>query len=45
MIIIGLLSTKEEVEEIKNIAKIATLEDRIHFLCRMEKIKDLLKKE
>jgi hypothetical protein len=45
MIIIGLLSTQEEVEEIKSIAKIATLEDRIHFICRMEKIKDLLKKE
>jgi hypothetical protein len=45
MIVIGLLSTKEEVEEIKNIAKIATLEDRIHFLCRMQKIKDLLKKD
>jgi ferritin-like protein len=45
MMIIGLLSTQEEVEEIKNIAKIANLEDRIHFLCRMQKIKDLLKKE
>ena len=45
MKIVGLLSTQEEAEEIKNIAKIATLADRIHFLCRMEKIKDLLKKE
>ena len=45
MLVIGLLSTKEEVEEIKNIAKVASLEDRIHFLCRMEKLKDILKKE
>jgi hypothetical protein len=45
MIVIGLLSTQEEVEEIKNIAKIATLEDRIHFICRMQKIKELLKNE
>lgn len=45
MIVIGLLSTQEEVEEIKSIAKIATLEGRIHFICRMQKIKDLLKKE
>ena len=45
MKIVGLLSTQEEAEEIKNIAKIATLEDRIHFLHRIQKIKDLLKKE
>ncbi|MCJ7571092.1 MAG: hypothetical protein MUO82_04350 [Candidatus Thermoplasmatota archaeon] len=45
MNVIGLLSTQEEIEEIKNIAKLATLEERIHFLCRMQKIKDLLKKE
>jgi len=45
MIIIGLLSTKQEVEEIKYIAKICKVEDRIHFLTRMEEIKKLLKKE
>ncbi len=45
MIIIGLLSTQEEAEEIRNIAKIATLEDRIHFICRIQKIKDMLRKE
>jgi predicted Zn-ribbon and HTH transcriptional regulator len=44
MKIIGLLSSQEEAEEIKNIAKIVTLEDRIHFLQRIQKIKDLLKK-
>jgi hypothetical protein len=43
MMVVGLLSTKEEVEDIKYIAKVAALEDRIHFLCRMQKIKDMLK--
>ena len=45
MKIIGLLSTEEEVNDIKYIAKIAILEDRIHFICRMQKLKDLLKRE
>jgi len=45
MLIIGLLSTKQEVEEIKYIAKICTLEDRIHFIVRMQKLKNILKEE
>lgn len=45
MLVIGLLSTEQEVEEIKYIAKVCTLEDRIHFIVRMEKLKELLKKE
>jgi hypothetical protein len=45
MIIIGLLSNKTEVNEIKNIAKICALEDRIHFIVRMQKLKDLIKNE
>jgi hypothetical protein len=45
MIIIGLLSTKQEVDEIKYIAKVCSLEDRIHFICRMQRIKDILKEE
>jgi hypothetical protein len=45
MKIIGLLSTEEEVNDIKYIAKIVTLEDRIHFICRIQKLKDLLKRE
>lgn len=44
MIVVGLLSTEEEVEDIKYIAKIATLEDRIHYVVRMDKIKKMLKK-
>ena len=45
MIVIGLLSSQQEAEEIKYIAKVCTLEDRIHFLVRMQKIKTLLKEE
>jgi hypothetical protein len=44
MLVVGLLSTKQEVDEIKYIAKVATLEDRIHFIVRMDKIKEMLKK-
>jgi hypothetical protein len=45
MLVVGLLSSKEEADEIKYIAKVCTLEGRIHFICRMQKIKDLLKQE
>ena len=43
--VVGLLSTKQEVDEIQYIAKVCSLEDRIHFLVRMQKIKDMLKKQ
>ena len=45
MIVIGLLSTKQEVEEIKYIARICDVEDRIRFVVRMQRIKELLKKD
>jgi len=45
MIVIGLLSTKQEVEEIRYIAKICDVEDRIRLVVRMEKLKELFKKE
>ena len=45
MLVIGLLSSQKEAEEIKYIAKVCALEDRIHFLVRMGKLKELLKKE
>lgn len=45
MIVIGLISTEQEVEEIKYIAKICDVEDRIHFVVRMQKLKEILKKE
>jgi hypothetical protein len=45
MIVIGLLSTKQEVEEIKYIAKVCDVEDRIHLVVRMQRLKELFKKE
>jgi hypothetical protein len=45
MLVIGLLSTEQEVEEIKYIAKICSLEDRIRFVVRMQRIRELLKRE
>ncbi|UCF50172.1 MAG: hypothetical protein JSU91_01435 [Thermoplasmatales archaeon] len=45
MIVIGLLSTKQEVEEIKYIVKICDVEDRIRLVVRMQKLKELLNKE
>ena len=45
MRVIGLLSTEQEVEELKYIAKVCTLEDRIRFICRMQKLRDIIKKE
>jgi len=45
MIIIGLLSTQEEVEEIKYIAKVCSMEDRIHFIVRIQRLKEILQKE
>jgi hypothetical protein len=45
MLIVGLLSTKQEVEEIQYIAKVCYVEDRIRFVCRMQKLKEMLKNE
>ena len=45
MIVIGLLSTKQEVDELRYIVKICDVEDRIHLVVRMEKIRELLKKD
>jgi len=45
MIVVGLLSTKQEANEIKYIAKICKLESRIHFIARMQRIKEMMKKE
>ena len=45
MLVVGLLSTKEEVDEIKYIANVCSLEDRIHFIVRMQRLKEMLKKE
>ena len=45
MLVVGLLSSQQEVDEIKYIAKVCTLEDRIHYICRMQKIKKMLKNQ
>jgi hypothetical protein len=45
MIVVGLLSTEQEVDELKYIAKVCTIEGRIRFICRMQKIKDMQEKE
>ena len=45
MLVVGLLSSRQEVEEIKYIAKVCEVEDRIRFVVRMQKIKEMLKKE
>ncbi|MGF3553816.1 MAG: hypothetical protein ACQXXF_00865 [Thermoplasmatota archaeon] len=45
MIVVGLFSTKQEIEEIQYISKICDVEDRIHFVVRMHRIREYLKKE
>lgn len=45
MLIVGLLSSQQEAKEIQYIAKICSVEDRIHFIVRMQKIKEMLKNQ
>ena len=45
MLIVGLLSSKQEAEEIKYIAKVCDVEDRIRFVVRMQRIKEMLKND
>ncbi len=40
MKVIGLLSSEEEAKEIKFIAKVCSLNDRIRFLLQVEKLKN-----
>ncbi|MEF8848057.1 MAG: hypothetical protein V5A68_02880 [Candidatus Thermoplasmatota archaeon] len=42
MLIVGLLSTKDEIREIKYIASICSIEKRVHFIVKMQKIRDLV---
>lgn len=42
MIVVGLLSSPEEAEELQNIASICSLEDRIHTIVRLAALKKLL---
>jgi len=45
MIVIGLLSTEEEAQELSYIAKICTIEERIHHIVYVDKIKKLAKQQ
>ena len=45
MLVVGLLSSKQEAEELRYIAKVCDIEDRIRFIVRMQKIKEMLKEE
>lgn len=45
MIVIGLLSTEEEAQEIQFIAKICTVENRIRYLVHVDRIKQLADKQ
>ena len=45
MIVIGLLSTEEEAQELQFIAKICTVEDRIRYIVRIDKIKKLAREQ
>ena len=45
MLVIGLLSNRQEAEELKYIAKICDIEERVHFLVRMQRIKEMLKND
>jgi hypothetical protein len=45
MIIAGLLSSKNEAEEIQYIAKIFTVKNRVRFIVRKQWINEILDKE
>jgi hypothetical protein len=45
MIVIGLLSTEEEAQEIQFIAKICTVEDRIRYIIHVDRIKQLVSQQ
>lgn len=42
MIIVGLISSRNEAEEIRFIAQVCKLEERIHYLARKEAIRRLI---
>ena len=43
MKVIGLLSTEEEANELKYIAQVRTVADRVHFIIHISRVKQLLK--
>ena len=42
MKVIGLLSTKEEAEELKYIAQVCSVENRIRFVAHIQKLKKII---
>ena len=42
MIIVGLISTRNEAEELQFIAQICKIEERVHYLARKEAIRRLM---
>jgi len=42
MIIVGLISTRREAEELQFIAQICKIEERVHYLARKEAIRRLM---
>ena len=45
MRVIGLLSTEEEANELQFIAKICTIENRIHYITQLDKLKKIAKEQ
>jgi len=45
MLVIGLLSTEEEARELQFIAKVCTLEYRIHNIVQIDKLKKIVKEQ
>ncbi|MEM0466180.1 MAG: hypothetical protein QXL17_04180 [Candidatus Thermoplasmatota archaeon] len=45
MIVIGLLSTEEEANELQFIAKVCTVNDRIRFLVKYDRLKQAVKNQ
>lgn len=45
MKVIGLLSSEEEANELRYIAQVAMVRERIRFVVHLDKVKKLMKKE
>jgi len=45
MRVIGLLSTEEEARELQFIAKVCTLETRIHYITKIDKLKKMVREQ
>jgi len=43
MKVIGLLTSEEEAKELRYIAQVCTVKDRIHFIVHIQKIKETVK--